>query len=244
MSKLLSPDQHIMRLHMQPDFPMEDLTKDNTEMLKRILVNNVGVNVYTSHLQGQQRYIHQIANRAINMLGMKTYYNPDELHAFSHGFVGFEAINDLVHPPRVYDFATANSRVAQYLVDTRDSFDIELERDVLTPAEQAAQQDDEEVDEIILINGGRGGGGEYRVTLTPAMEDALRGIPTIQVSPTIQSRADPEKIFTERHDMLPKQYPNTYDVVVYMGERRGETMAQLQMRVAGAGLARTLQTND
>lgn len=149
MNKILSPDQHIIQLHMQPDFPMVDLTEDNTEMLKYILGHAAGLEAYTRDLADKQRFIHQIANRAARLLGLHTQYDPAELYAFSNGFAGFETISDLVHPARVYDLASANAQVAKFLVDTRDIFDIEVESQIFAPAEKGE-------DEVEVIHTGDG----------------------------------------------------------------------------------------
>lgn len=240
MTNLHIPKRHIIRLEMQPHFPMEDLSSDNTEVLKYMLSNEAGLAAYTDQLKDHQRYIHFIANRALRMLGIRTQYTPAELYAFSHGFAGFETIGDLVHEPRAYSYEPAVSRVAQFFVDTRDLFEIELDREIYAPSQQAAAEDDGDNEVINWLEG-----GQFRMTLTPAMEDAFNGVPSMPAGgPVTHDRPDPEKAFTGRHSILPEHYPNTYDVVVSMGEVRGETMEQLQMRVAGAGLARTLQTLD
>lgn len=240
MRQYEQPPTRIMRLHNQPDFPTVDLDPDNTEMLKYILGRNKGLEAYAAHIQEAQRVIHQIANRAAVLLGMHTRYNPAELQSFSHGFAGFDTISDLVHPPRVYTFLAANERVAHYLVDTRS--------EVLMAAEEILSEtrDEELVEEeseVIRIDDGEEY-AKYRMELTPAMEDSLRGVPTTVVAGGDRMLANPEKLFTEFSHVLPEQLPNTFDVVVHMGEVRGESGVQLQMRIAGAGLARTLQTLD
>ena len=226
---------------MQPRFPMEDLSKDNTAVLKYTLEHAAGLKAYSKELEDKQRYIYLIANRAIRLLGLPAQDTLPAFYAFSNGFAGFETISDLVHPARAYDITLANTRVTQFFIDPRSLFDINVDREIFAPAEQAAQSNGQvEEDETVELDGG----GMFRMPLTPAMEEALTGKPTVQLITTGHDRPHPEEAFTKRHGILPEQYPNTYDVIVAMGEVRHETMGQLQMRVAGAGLARTLQTRD
>lgn len=224
MNNESTPKLHIIQLNKQPLFPMEDLNTDNAEVLKYVLANEPGVDVYSRQLEKSQHYLYRVANRALRMLGVQSTYSPGELRAFSHGFAGFEVISDLVHEPRAYAVAPAAGRVAEFLVNSANVTDSYI--------------DDDEITETI-------GEGSYRMLLTPRMEDALKGIPSLPIDGQIGHDAtEPEKLFTTRHAILPQKYPNTYDVIVSMGEARNETIAQLQLRVAGAGLARTLQTND
>lgn len=227
----LQPPQRIMQLEMQPHFPMEDLSDGNSEILKLILRHNAGVDAYANQLQDRQRYIHLIADKALRLLGIPTVYDRDELFSFSHGFVGFETISDLVHGPRVYDYELAADRVAQFFVDTRDLFDIELEREIYGPAatidEKSYEQPTIESDGLRL---------EVPDTLYSALAEPQK--------PIGHDKPKPENVFTERHHALAENYPNTFDVITAMGVARGETMSQLQVRTAGAGLARLLQTLD
>ena len=195
-----------------------------------MLANEPGVDAYGKNLEQSHYYIYAVANRAMRMMGIQTTHSPQELRAFSHGFAGFETMSDLVHEPRMYATAPAARRAAELLIDTRSLSDIEREAKLATPA------DDD--DEII-------GEGPHRLLLTPAMHDALRGIPSLPYGEaTGHDKRDIEAVFTERHTLLAQKYPRTFDVIVSMGEARNETMAQLQLRIAGASLARTLQAED
>lgn len=219
------PPRHITRLHEQPAFPNEDLSDDNTHWLKYLMASEGGVMAQAETLRTRQRYLMQVASRALYIMGVKNELSPAAKFAFGHGFAGFETISDLVHPPRIYNAEVARLRAEQFLIDTRDEMDVALDG-LLTGTDQ---------NETISHNGTYD--GAYRMALTPDMQEIL-GIDTSD------SRGDAEKVFTERHSILPQQYPNTYEVVVHMGEVRGESLTVLQMRVAGAGLARTLQTLD
>lgn len=80
------------------------------------------------------------------------------------------------------------------------------------------------------------------MVLTPSMESALSGVPNKTIDgQTTHDALNPEQLFAATHAALPKCYPNTYDLLVTIGEVRNETLAQLQLRIAGASLARALQ---
>lgn len=117
----------IISLQMQPNFPHEDLSDNNTAILEYILQTDDGLDAHAERLQHSQRQIHLIANRALQILGIKTRYAEEELLSFSRGFAGFEIINDLVHPPRTYDMSLARHRVEKLFIDTRDFFELQLE---------------------------------------------------------------------------------------------------------------------
>lgn len=60
--------------------------------------------------------------------------------------------------------------------------------------------------------------------------------------PPSRDRPAPELELANRHGILPEHFPNTYDVIVGIGEARHETTSQLQIRTAGAQLAYSLQS--
>lgn len=202
MNELYVPISHIIKLQLQPDFPQEDLSDDNVEMLDFQLSKDEGLTAYAEQLQHHQRQIHLIADRALKVLGIKTRYAEGELFAFSHGFASFETINDLVHPPRLYNMQLARSRVEQLFVDTRSFFEIEFE--------ELQRSLDENRDML----------------------------------PVSHDRPAPELELANRHNILPNNHPNTYGVILKLGETRDESMAQLQARTAGAALAYSFQTED
>lgn len=220
------PPRRITRLHEQPSFPNEDLSDDNTHWLKYLMASEGGVMAQAETLREHQQHLIQIAIRALYTMGIRNDLSPAAKFAFSHGFAGFETISDLVHPPRIYNAEVARLRAEQFLIDTRarDAMDVALE--------QLLNGDG---NETLSLDGKYDGWN--RMALTPEMEESL-GITDSQIDD------DAGKVFTERHKMLPTQYPNTYDVVVHMGEVIGEPLNLLQLRVAGASLARTLQTLD
>lgn len=196
-------------------------------MCKYVFANEASLEVYAEELSENQHYIHAIADRALNSLGIKTAYNPDELSSFSQGFAGFEAISDVVrNDNKPYDTSRAGRFVAEFLVDTRNIQTIENERKTHSPVIEG-QYDDyiyDPVTDLLIpnINGG------WNATVEPVTHD----------------KADPELTFTAYHNLLAELYPNTYDVIVAMGEKRDTSMAQLHMRTAGAQLARNLQVED
>lgn len=220
---------------MQPHFPMEDLSEDNTEVLKYILCHDAGVDGQAGFLKRNQRYIYSLASKALGRLGIKTQYSPPELYSFSHGFASFETISDLVHPPRIYSGEPAVSRVAQYFVDTRSLFDIEADREIFGSSSQA--EADNDASEYLQV-------GNSFVELPLGLAGFVSKMRRQESAPIGHDRPNPERAFMSRRNILPEQYPNTYDVVIATGEARGETMSQLQTRVAGAQLARILQTLD
>jgi hypothetical protein len=54
----------------------------------------------------------------------------------------------------------------------------------------------------------------------------------------------PELELAERHGRWTTQLPNTFDVIVSLGERQRETMEQIHARTAGAHIAYQLATED
>lgn len=201
MSELHIPNKRLIKLELQPDFPAVDLNDNNTHMFKQILRTEDGLAAYSEQLQDKQRYIHMIADRALNIMGIKTRYEQGELAAFSRGFASFETINDIVHPPRAYDIKTASARVAELLIDTRDSLEIEMELLITTPAD---------------------------ATPPPFTRD----------KPTAEFElADSQQTWTQN-------YPNTYEVIVDLGDKQEENMRELHARTAGAHLAYRLQQRD
>ena len=268
MSTLFSPNKDFIHLQSQPNFPNEDLTKGNAELLKYILGHSVGLDAYTAELTSKQRYIHLLANKAMVLLGSKTHYDPTELFAFSHGFASFETISDMVRPTPTSNIAAASARVSEFFIDTRselairrdqpteakDEFDIAFEKELLGIDEEPQGLGIDEENEVLYFDSVHNPEDDasdedklpfpLRIPLTQAMEDALRGIQTHTLVVTGRDRAHPEEIFTTRHTILPNQYPNVYDTVIAVGDKRHETMVQLQLRIAGASLARTLQTRD
>lgn len=128
MSELYIPKpRSVIKLEMQPDFPNEDLNQSNTSMLKHIIGKEAGVATEAERLQVDQRYVHLIADQALKVMGIKTRYAEEELYAFSHGFASFETINDMVHPPRLYNMQAAQTQVQRLFVDCRESFEREME---------------------------------------------------------------------------------------------------------------------
>ena len=57
-------------------------------------------------------------------------------------------------------------------------------------------------------------------------------------------RANADVSLAERHNILAENYPNTYDVLIALGESRRETMLQMHARIAGAGIAHGMQTYE
>lgn len=64
------------------------------------------------------------------------------------------------------------------------------------------------------------------------------------IQPVSHDKLAPEVDLANRHSILPDYFPNTYDVVIALGEARDETPEQLQMRAAGAQIAHSLQCTD
>lgn len=127
MNELFIPKKNIAKLEHQPEFPLSDLTGNNTDMLKYVLGSDQGLAAQGDHLKPYQRYIHLIADYALKMSGVKTRYSEDELTAFSHGFASFETINSMVHPPRIYNMNIAQKKVRQLLLPPElDPFELEV----------------------------------------------------------------------------------------------------------------------
>lgn len=242
MPELITPSSSkIVRLHEQPHFPAEDLTEDNKEVLVYTLSSEAGVAAFADILQEHQRFLYQIAQAGLSQLGHKSKYDPRGLSAFSHGFAGFEAISDLVHKPRIYDSSLAVGQVARFLVDTSprpdeptDGMDAEIKQffDRLKP------EQDVEADENLLEP-------DYPSTEIP--KDILRSLADAKrqrLQITDRHKPDADKMFADRQGVIPSRFPNTAEVLMTIGVKRGEDAGQIQARMAGAQFARTLQSID
>lgn len=105
-----------IHLSAQPNFPSEDLTDSNAEVLSHILSDESGLEVHARSLETHQCGIYHVAQRALSDAGIRLRYDEDELAAFSKGFTTFETISALVQPPRAYDVVTASRRALHLLV--------------------------------------------------------------------------------------------------------------------------------
>lgn len=139
MDKLyVPPKRPLIKLEIQPDFPRADLTENNADMLKELLIRgsgHEGLDAHAEQLEAAQRYIHLIGNRAMAFLGVKTRYDEDELRSFSHGFASLETISAVVQPPRVYDIQAAMRAVHEIFVDTTDGIELEHKELLLATTE-------------------------------------------------------------------------------------------------------------
>ena len=140
MNELYLPKKHFIKLEPQPLFPHTDLSDDNTDMLKEILVNNndskSGLQAQGERLSKAQRYIHYVADLALKLSGIATRYDEDELAAFSHGFGTFEAINMIMKPTRMHNMEAARQAVHELFVDTSDGVELEHKELLLATREQ------------------------------------------------------------------------------------------------------------
>lgn len=264
MSELHLPSRQIAKITKQDDFPDNDLTRDNAEMLTWLLCDNAGVDGYGIELAPRQRFIYHIADRALCLKGIRTNYGPDDLGAFSHGFTVFETMVNIVRGTKYncpiplddasqYSLDKAVRRVAEYLVDTRDerlimrdsvpSDDPQDETDLAILSELLGFGDDTPDTED--TSGDNPGSDElkYSIVLTHALRNAYEQKLT-QLPLGMRDKPNPENIFTSiarAHHRA--NYPNVFDVQHEISLRRHETLSQQHARFAGAGLALTLQTD-
>lgn len=240
MPELIHPNSSkIVRLHEQPHFPAEDLSDDNKDMLLYTLDHDGGHEAMAGHLEYHQRYLYLVACRGLSQLGYKSKYDETGLRAFCRGYAGFETISDLVHEPKIYDNSLAIGQVARFLVDTSprpdeptDAMDAEIKHffDGLPP------EQDVEADENLLEP-------DYPSTEIP--KDILRFIADAkrqQLQVTERHKPQASQMFAARQATIPTRFPNTAEVLMTIGLRRGEDVGQIQARLAGAQFARTLQT--
>lgn len=199
MKELYIPKKTVATLQHQFEFPLFDLTDSNADMLKYVLSHDDGTSAHGEYLQPHQTYIHLIADYALKLCNVKTRYSEDELAAFSQGFASFEAINIMVHPPRIYNITTAQKKVRRLLMAPNiDPFELEA-------AELLGTADTYLPEETVFI---------------------------------------PEVELAERQGEWQQKLPNTFDVIVNLGERRHETMEQIHARTAGAHIAYQLATEE
>ena len=260
-SEIILPKKKLTRITEQSDFPQVDLDQGNTAILNFMLSHNAGLDAYATFISGRQRYIYLIANRELQQIGTRPQYSPASLASFSHGFAMLETITNIVRGARddsrissanTYDNETSVRRVGQYLIDPRSETAVRRDEPVAEPGDAWDVAMDAELlgyeEPPVVVNSDRlastdSDSTSFAIPLTQAMLDAYEGN-----SPALlrgaHDRPAPEKIFTERSTIIQQRYPNVFDVLYTAGQTRHETMPQQYARLAGAGLALALLTQD
>jgi len=224
------PPRGLIRLKMQPNFPMEDLTDDNKEFIDYTLRHESGFEPYYRDLEKSQRYVHYIADQALRESGITTRYDEDEYSAFTQGFATFDVINILVHPPRPYDAGLAVASIRRLFAKADKMLDDEV---------FGILHDSEGITKNYLS--GKDLDEPAETTAVTRILDATNT--SSELGTTFADVALQDSILLQR-SLLANFYPNTYGVIVGLNTDRDYTLAELQLCVAGASLARALQTTN
>lgn len=231
---------------IQPDFPSEDLTDNNADMLKYCLTDEAGIDSYALELTRAQRSFYKIAHQALRQMNIRASYDPQGLRAFSQGFTGLEAMADIVHPTEqlIYPIDNAVARVSNDYVDTRSEDERRTEQEFYNLV-----GDDEERD---IPDNLTGDGIRLRyyetdqgiLDLPPTLTDSVIRQYREQRKLEGNNRADaPKKIGSYMMKLL-QTHPNIVDVMTHVGSARSETMALTYSRLAGVAVAHSLQVRD
>lgn len=240
MEHLNIPQPRISRLTHQPNFPHEDLTTDNAEMMKYLLVTDSGLDSYAEMLAPKQRYVYEIARKAILSLNIDSPPGPKQLAAFSHGFAGMEIMTDIVHERPTYPNELAAAKVADIFIDTRSLDDIQIERELLN---DASKLPDDILEDGLLPRYLQTSTDSY-AELPPETLSLFITRKRHEGKPVGHDKPNPERKLATQHGEFQAKNPNTADVIISLGEKRQEAMPELHMRLAGAALARSLQVTS
>lgn len=220
MSELHIPaPKQVVRLHEQPNFPNEDLTQANKEVLMHTLKSEAGIDAVADHLTRHQLYLYMVAMRGLARLGEFSPSTKAGLDAFTRGFAGFEAISSLVHKPRLYPAANAVTRVSKYLGITQSPQlepSDEFEDEIYKLLDDEAEKEQREISWLVQ---------DYDSAELPSqMQNYMHDVEA-------------------QYKIIPEQLGNTFEVLVSSAIAHSETQAQIKARLAGAGLALALETD-
>lgn len=118
----MSARGRIIKLEPQPDYPVEDVSPNNVEMLGGFwLINRPGIDAQTKILAKHQRAVFSMAVTALGMKKIKIEDAPAEYVGFRRGFAAVEFMTTLLHSAR--DDWDTSVRSAQIMFRDGDFFD-------------------------------------------------------------------------------------------------------------------------
>ena len=121
-------------LETQPDFPGEDLSEQNADMLGlHYLRNTVGLEGETERLFEHQRALFELAQLTLWLRGIKINDAPKEYRSFTGGFAAYELVQSLV-TGTAYDTGLAAVRADLHLINSNTPAFVEAaDRNVFWP---------------------------------------------------------------------------------------------------------------
>ncbi|HEY8992665.1 MAG TPA: hypothetical protein VIM37_02335 [Candidatus Microsaccharimonas sp.] len=110
------PEIHpIIVLEQQPDFPGEDLSENNADMLRYYLRSEGGLDTEVARLYEHQRVLFEMARLTLWLRNIEIDDAPKDYQSFTHGFASYELIQSVV-TGTTYDTARAAQRANKYLI--------------------------------------------------------------------------------------------------------------------------------
>jgi len=124
-------------LETQPDFPGQDLSSSNADMLGMYyLRHTAGIDGEAERLFEHQRALFELAQLALSLRSIRIDDAPKEYRSFTKGFAAYELIQSLVTGTE-YDTDRAVLRADLHLINSNTAPFIEIaERSVLWPHER------------------------------------------------------------------------------------------------------------
>jgi len=124
-------------LETQPDFPGEDLSAQNADMLGlHYLRETAGLEGETERLFDHQRALFELAQLALWVRGVKIDDAPKEYHSFTGGFAAYELVQTLV-TGAAYNTDLAVMRADLHLINSNTAAFVGIaERNALWPLER------------------------------------------------------------------------------------------------------------
>lgn len=124
-------------LEAQPDFPAEDLSAHNADMLGMYyLRHTIGLETEAERLFDHQRALFEVAQLSLWLRNIIIDDAPKEYRSFTHGFAAYELVQALV-TGAAYNTGLAVMRADLHLINSNNASFVEIaERSVFWPFER------------------------------------------------------------------------------------------------------------
>lgn len=117
---------HLITLENQPDFPSEDLTEKNADMLSGYYLEHTdGLDQAAEQLFDHQRDLFSVALQALWLRNVEVPDRPSHYRSFIHGFASYDLIQTLVKQKQ-YDTGLAMTRTDTLLINSNLPTFVEL----------------------------------------------------------------------------------------------------------------------
>jgi hypothetical protein len=127
----------LILLETQPDFPGEDLSERNADMLGTYyLRHTAGLDGEAERLFEHQRALFELAQLALSLRNIRVDDAPREYRSFTQGFAAYELVQSLV-TGAAYNTGLAVMRADLHLINSNNPSFVEIaERNILWPFER------------------------------------------------------------------------------------------------------------